>query len=411
MTLWAKVYWRSGGAAARGPRLLSKVHAEGLQLMQPNGWRELPGPSPGSEAMSTKVSSGAEGGAAGVNATTLPVPVFAFTTRRGGNFPAQGEGLPRVRQLPQCHTTCLDDKRLMWECLAAAGCTDITPQTWVDVDALLLRDTCSRVSDGSGSRASDANSQVGGGSSNDHSSSSRSVSCPALSRLDMGPWFLKHRHGVKGQAVYAFTSLQALSARLSSISNASRRNVVVQRDVHPPLLLHGRQFALRAHVLVTAAWPRRAAYVHRDVIVVEHAASYDPASATKAVHVSSAGRGHPAPYLLESLADSKLANSLWQQICATSRASVTATAQQLFPADPDHEAVFCHLWGYDVVACQQGRAYLIEANAYPAIASGTMAAVDRPVYTRLLQDLLTLVVLPAADGVAPVAGGFRQVPL
>ena len=83
-----------------------------------------------------------------------------------------------------------------------------------------------------------------------------------------------------------------------------------------------------------------------------HAEPYDPASATKAVHVASAGRGHPAAYLLESLADSTLTNSLWQQICAASGASVTAAAQKLFPADPDHE---------------QGWAYLIEANACPAI--------------------------------------------
>jgi hypothetical protein len=37
---------------------------------------------------------------------------------------------------------------------------------------------------------------------------------------------------------------------------------------------------------------------------------------------------------------------------------------------------------------------LLEVNSYPAIASGTMAAVPRQVYTRLVDDLLHLVVIP-----------------
>ncbi len=48
----------------------------------------------------------------------------------------------------------------------------------------------------------------------------------------------------------------------------------------------------------------------------------------------------------------------------------------------------------------------LQVNAYPAIASGTMAGVDRQVFTDLLQDLLTLVVLPVTDGAAPEPGGF-----
>lgn len=37
----------------------------------------------------------------------------------------------------QRRTACLDDRRRFWECLTAAGCTCITPHTWVDIDAFL----------------------------------------------------------------------------------------------------------------------------------------------------------------------------------------------------------------------------------------------------------------------------------
>ena len=56
------------------------------------------------------------------------------------------------------------------------------------------------------------------------------------------------------------------------------------------------------------------------------------------------------------------------------------------------------------------RVQLLEANSYPAIASGTMAAVPRSVYTRLVGDVLSLAVLPALGGAdPPAAGGFRRV--
>ena len=37
--------------------------------------------------------------------------------------------------------------------------------------------------------------------------------------------------------------------------------------------------------------------------------------------------------------------------------------------------------------------------------------VDRSVYTRLLRDMLTLLVLPATDGAVPELGGFVALPL
>ena len=55
--------------------------------------------------------------------------------------------------------------------------------------------------------------------------------------------------------------------------------------------------------------------------------------------------------------------------------------------------------------------WAVQVNAYPAIASGTMAAVDRKVYTKLVKDLLGLFVLPLTDGVPPDPGGFVELDL
>lgn len=326
-------------------------------------------------------------------------------------------------------------------------------------------------------------------------------------------WFLKHRHGVKGQAVYCFTDLQALLSRLSALSARSRRDFVVQQGV-PPLLLPsagGRAFVLRAHILLLllpaqpsvdgafeASVPHHArAFVHRDVIVLEHARRYDPGCAERAVHISSCGSGHPQPYLLPQLglegsgsdasSDSlegrrgvdgrldeqevaagacsppplqapleqpgaggftptqpplpeqqqqqqlrggqrvgqpqpppqqpqqlatELQRRLWAQLCSAACASLRAgAAGGLLPADPDPAATFYQLFGYDFAVDPGGRAWLLEVNAYPAIASGTMRLVDGGVYTGLVGDLLGLVVLPATDGTPPAPGGFVEVPL
>lgn len=40
-----------------------------------------------------------------------------------------------------------------------------------------------------------------------------------------------------------------------------------------------------------------------------------------------------------------------------------------------------------------------------------MAGVDRGVYTRLVEDLLTLLVLPVTDSTPPRPGGWQQVEL
>lgn len=276
--------------------------------------------------------------------------------------------------------------------------------------------------------------------------------------------FVKHRRGVKGQAVYvAHTEgdLRFLQERL----RASVADFVVQQEVAPPMLFDGRKFVLRVHVLVVLhsrvaadaastskdpTAPDRASsarlqqagvlpsaagctvqappnvavtlqapalasvdgydvYVHHDVIVLPHACAYEAGSILPAVHISSKGSAHPAPFLLQQQLP-ELHATVWPQLQQLSVATVQAAAHVLIPAAVDPDAMLYHLFGFDCMVDAWGRLVLLEVNSYPAIASGTMSGVDTRVYTRLLGDMVTLLVLPLTDGVEPAAGGFVQCP-
>jgi hypothetical protein len=274
----------------------------------------------------------------------------------------------------------------------------------------------------------------------------------------LAEFFMKHRRGVKGQAVYVADTagdLRVLQEKL----RGSVADFVVQQEVTPPMLLDGRKFVLRVHVLhrsdaasaasaptdttavaiassaglqqggvwssaagttvqaapgpaVAAAQAPASAsvggydvYVHEDVIVVPHACAYEPSSTVPAVHISSKGSAHPAPFLLQQQLP-ELHATAWPQLQQLSAATVQAVAYALVPAAVDPDAALYHLFGFDCMVDVSGRVVLLEVNSYPAIASGTMSAVDTSVYTRLLRDMVTLLVLPLTDGVEPVAGGF-----
>lgn len=182
----------------------------------------------------------------------------------GADFPATGPDLPKIRQLPQQCSAALDDKRRMWECLAAAGEAGVTPHTIADLEAFLQQHSQpgGAVADGG---APEASFLVARGFEEPLPPSQQQGRQPPPA--GQHGWFLKHRRGVKGQAVHYLPTTAALLERLQGLSAHSRRALVAQAAV-PPLLLRGRKFVLRAHVLLrllAAAGgesSRLAAYVH-----------------------------------------------------------------------------------------------------------------------------------------------------
>jgi hypothetical protein len=253
-------------------------------------------------------------------------------------------------------------------------------------------------------RAQDQATATGGGSS---SNSGGSV-------------FVKHKRGVKGQAVYIARTMQQL-LQLQQRLKGSSRDFIVQQEV-PPLLLQGRKFVLRVHVLAVPQLPQLDSgdaaavtvrvYVHEDVIVLQHAQPYNPASNDSAVHISSKGRHHPVPVLLAgSVLPSDLQESIWQQLQGLAVHCIGAVSQVLLPSCVHPGVALYHLFGFDCMVNTAGQVVMLEVNSYPAIASGTMRGVDVDVYTRLIGDLVRLLVLPVTDGLAPEpqAGGFVEV--
>jgi hypothetical protein len=343
-----RIYWRGTHATLGWGACVGKIHRDGLRLLRENGWREV------------------------AQDYTAAVPAFSWATRRALDLPATGPGLPLVRALPQHCTGAVDDKLRLAELLAAGGCADMMPETHTAPQRTLL-----------------------------------------LRPDDRRLWFVKHRFGVKGQAVRPMHG-EALGAWLAALP-ASCGDFVVQAEV-PPALFDGRKFAMRLHVLLAcrAGGAPPAAWVHRDALVLPHAAPYDAAgTGDRAAHISQAGRRHPPPCTTAELPpDHPAADhaALWPLLRALVRRSLDAARGALLPAARCERSTLYALMAYDVALRADGTPLLLEINSHPAINDGTMSGVKAEVYTRLVQDVLTLLVLPALEEGRPaVEGGFEAV--
>lgn len=203
-------------------------------------------------------------------------------------YPADQPGLPRVRQFPQQHTACLDDKRQLHRHLQAAGQAQLLPPSWLSLDdftswrdqatmpkeqeqqehqepASLVQDASVRQQEEEQHRqtaalasalaaaqvASQPSLAVGASSSStgetlpQYQQGGSGSGCRSLP----GTVFVKHRSGVKGQAVCVAHTRDDLK-QLQQKLRHSAADFIVQQEVSPPMLLDGRKFVLRQHVLV-----------------------------------------------------------------------------------------------------------------------------------------------------------------
>ena len=363
-----RVFWRGRHTVLGWSSPVGKLHREGIEVLRHAGFYE--------------VSRDAD----------VSVPALFWNTRKAADFPSTGADLPLVRLLPQSHTAALDDKIRCAEAMERAGCMrdGWMPQTlWRAADLAALEAKLQQHREDGPADTTD------------------SPASPASAL-----WFAKHRHGVKGQAV-----LPVRGSTLETwLSRRSTEDYVLQAEVAPPALYEGRKFVLRLHALVACRGQAPpAAWVHRDVIVLGHSTQYSERADDKAAHVSQAGRHHPPPCTLDELpADHPAASpTLPLRLCELVRRSLQAVASQLIPELRCSVSTLYSLLGYDVTLDANGQPQLLEVNDYPAIASGTMSSVPKEVYTRMVSDVLALLVLPALEStVAPpaAAGGFVRLP-
>ena len=319
----------------------------------------------------------------------------------------------------------LDDKRLLALALRRGGGQDVAAETWLG-------------DEGPWAEAAAA--------------STRSGELPGLPAEVAGGhgFFLKHRRGAQGKGVQRAGTASGAWSLLASRSarGGGGDDWVIQRAVPPALSERGRKWCCRSHALVccrqrgaVGEWAV-AAYSHRAVVRLEHSAPYSPETADGAAHVQQAGgRSCPPPEVLagsEPLAAAihaatgrAMAAVQPELVEAVERAAgraeaaaaarAEARAEAAAEASSDHRSpapLVAHVLGLDWApeggerggepTCQMRKVRLLEMNAYPAIAAGTMAAVPVGLYTALVEDVLRLAVLPALEEVGTGRGDGRD---
>ena len=116
-----------------------------------------------------------------------------------------------MRQLPQEWSDLLDDKRQLQETLEAAGVAHLAPETYVDVhSAFSFQAAPDQVSSEENALPSAGTDFCGGEvQATRVEGSARGLQHRNLNaKLQEDAWFLKHRRGVKGQAVTPLFSAQ-----------------------------------------------------------------------------------------------------------------------------------------------------------------------------------------------------------
>mmetsp|Transcript_67240 Transcript_67240/g.185302 ORF Transcript_67240/g.185302 Transcript_67240/m.185302 type:complete len:132 (+) Transcript_67240:688-1083(+) len=106
---------------------------------------------------------------------------------------------------------------------------------------------------------------------------------------------------------------------------------VVQKEIHPPMLVRGKKFVLRAHVL---AWVRGGTlrlFLHSEPLVSEHEKLFEAGGASMAALVLQGGTRTPA-YLLND--DSELLPALRLSILEQMGTTAAAVFRELHSQHP-----------------------------------------------------------------------------
>lgn len=284
------------------------------------------------------------------------IPIFSFMTRKSGDFSLQSP-FPKIRQLPQNISDLLDDKILLHKYLS--GFEKILPITFIYWSDFL-----------------------------DYYKEE------AKKEKNLR-FFVKHKWGVKGKSVYPLTDIE----KIKDIFKEGQH--VIQKEV-PPFLLNERKFVIRSHILVTSN--PFAIYVHKTCIILEHEFKYNAEDNRKAVHVSSAGKNNPTPYLLNEL-EEKFYLEIFSQIIEIGKITLSKLQGKLIH---DPNIYLYQLFGYDFLVDEKKNVILLEINSYPAIGNGTMAEVKKDVFTEVMLDLLKIVVFPITELNKKELGNFVE---
>lgn len=306
---------------------------------------------------------------------------FAFRHPGAPTFYAHIPDAFPVGQLPASWDENVDDKLLLHELLSSAAAPHLAgmaPPTFAVDHALLASlEEAGRGAEGIGEAEG-------------------KVPC----------WFLKHRLDAKRPRVHAYPTAAALAARLRQMGERAWRHFVVQREVHPPLLLDGRGFTLRAHVLCVARGGRDGdsaleLFLHDTLLVSENEGRHgdDPGAAARVLQSGTRKPAYPLADALPELNDA-----------VTRRAGTVAAAvfgelrAQHAPLPLGEGGALYQIYGLDFVLDTAGRAFLLEINRTPRIATGAMGEAHA-LYAGLVVEALVILGVVERDASSERPGG------
>ena len=226
-------------------------------------------------------------------------------------------------------------------------------------------------------------------------------------------------------------------------NSALIENYIIQQEVYPPMILNNHKFVIRAHVLLTLdnlkdnLSVHNNVYINKTIICLEYGNEHQQETKTtndnfdfnNYISSNSKIRSNPKPYVMSGDMYTKL---FPQMIDIVSTIHHQIHLKHMIPsiieyyncikindfcADDETTKIdnfdvsfsklhYYHLFGYDFMVTKDAKLVLLEVNANPAIASGTMSNVPKEVYHQLLLDVLKIVVFPVTNGATKETGNF-----
>lgn len=287
-------------------------------------------------------------------------PSFTFNYPGAPTFCAYHPDTPApIRQIPTSWDDHVDDKLRLHLLLSAASAalSGMTPSTFVVNHALLA--------------------------SLDEAGQDQEME---------GRWFLKHRLDAKRPRVHPFSSSAELCERLRQMGEGSWKYFIAQKEIYPPMLIHGRKFVMRAHVLAWVRGDTIRLFLHSNPLVSEHEAPFEAGDRASPPALVLQSGSRSAAYLL-SEALPALRASILEQMGSTA-AAVFRELHTQHPLAPQHskysigESLY-QLYGLDFMLNSTGQVFLLEVNRSPRIATGAMGGVHG-CYTELLMEAMQI---------------------
>ena len=368
-----------------GP-LFGRLTKAGRSFLLRNGWDDI-----GSASIGSTFDLSRFGGVGNHDKTRTDwdnAPIaFAWPSKSGPQLSTDQDHPALVRPLPAHMTEVIDDKVYLQNLLENISGTEIMPPSM--------------------------------------SVSSQEVVEAAKDDNDNNTlYFVKHRYGVQGRAVHVHTK-QSLVEWYRKSKNTS--DFVIQKEVEPALDETGKKFALRAHVLffnskvATSGEEDGAntfvAAIHKDVICHTHTSPYTRDAGNRSAHVSNAVAGAkkrrkkekarqstqdgiapcatPSPCLISQLPETHPACKSFEQIKDCISVLSTAYIHYLLLSHPtiSPSVTAFALVGADLLMSSEGAIKLCEVNSHPSLGWGTMSDVPVCVYSRLIEDTLSVLLL------------------